>query len=68
MPPKDPISSSRENDNWAPGQLADGSILAMTPDEAAAALGQREADEEAFGAMLDGEDIDDISDLDDDDE
>ena len=58
----------RKDDSWGIGQMSDGSILAMTPDEAAAALGQREADEEAFGAMLDGEDIDDISDLDDDDE
>lgn len=65
MPPKDQISGSRENDNWAPGQLADGSIPVMTPDEAAAALGEREAYEQAFDAMLDDDDIDDISDLDD---
>ena len=40
----------------------------MTPDEAAAALGEREAYEQAFDAMLDDDDIDDISDLEDDDD
>lgn len=42
---------------WAPGQMTDGSISILTPDEAAAAIGERDADEEAFNALLgdDGE-------------
>lgn len=62
--PKDPINGER-GDTFAPGQQADGSINSMTEDEAAAALGRREADEAAFDGMLEGDDVDDLSDLDD---
>lgn len=67
MAPKDPISGERGK-TYAPGEQEDGSIVSMTDDEAAAALGEREADEKAFGLMLDGDDFedeDDISDLED---
>lgn len=71
MAPKDPINGERGK-TFAPGELADGSVVTMTEDEAAVALGRREADEEAFGQMLDGDDfeddVDDLSDLDDEDE
>lgn len=70
MAPRDPLNGERER-TFAPGEQADGSIVSMTEDEAAVALGQREADEQAFGQMLDGDDFedeDDISDLDDEDE
>lgn len=67
MAPKDPINSERGK-TFAPGEQADGSINVMTEDEAAIALGQREADEDAFDGMLEGDDVDDLSDLDDEDE
>lgn len=54
------ISSPRENDNYAPGQRADGTIVTMTPDQALKAIGERDAYEEAF------DDDADVSDLDDD--
>lgn len=60
--PKSAINSGRGDDNWAPGQKADGAINIMTPEEALKSIGERDADEaalsEAFG------DEDDISDLD----
>lgn len=64
MAPKDPINGERER-TFAPGEQADGSINAMTEDEAAAAIGVREADEDAFDGELEGDDPDDLSDLDD---
>ncbi len=74
MAPKDPINGERGK-TFAPGELADGSVVTMTEDEAAVALGQREADEAAFDSMLDRhdeddfeDDLDDLSDLDDEDE
>lgn len=63
--PKDVDGKSQ----WAPGELADGSISVMTPEEARAAIIQRDADEASIDRLLDGdgeeEDLDDISDLDD---
>lgn len=70
MAPKDPINGERGK-TFAPGEDADGTVTTMTEDEAAVALGQRQADEAAFGQVLDGddfEDVDDIDDLDDEDE
>lgn len=45
--------ADRENDNWGVGQKADGSINVVPPDELAARIAQRNADEEAFGGLLD---------------
>lgn len=61
--PKDPIRGERDEDRWGIGERSDGSINVMTEDEALRALGQREADEEAFDAEMDGVDQDDFSDL-----
>lgn len=64
--PKDPIASSRESDNYGIGQMDDGRIDVMTPDEAAAAVGERDAYDEAFDDEDEfEEDLDDVSDLDD---
>jgi hypothetical protein len=60
MAPKNPL---RENDHWGVGERADGSINVMTEDEARIARMKRDAEDEVFGASIEGEDPDDISDL-----
>ena len=55
----------REDDHWGVGQQADGSIDVMTEEEARAAIARRDAEDEAWSGMMDGEDLDDISDLND---
>jgi len=42
----------REDDNWAPGQMADGEIVVLTPEEARKAVIERDAEEAAFTEML----------------
>ena len=56
----------RKDDNWGVGQMADGSINIMTEDEAIKARAARDAEDEAFSVEMTDEDLDDISDLDDD--
>lgn len=56
--PKDPINSPRGGDDWGIGQQADGSINVVPPDELDARIAQRNADDEAFGALLADEDED----------
>lgn len=52
--PKDQVTGAkRENDNWGMGQNAAGEIVTYTPEEAGKLLAQRNADEKAFGALLD---------------
>lgn len=63
MDPRDPIEGARGDDRWGIGERSDGSVDVMTEDEALRALGQREADEEAFDAEQDGVDQDEFSDL-----
>ncbi|MBN8982600.1 MAG: Rne/Rng family ribonuclease [Rhizobiales bacterium] len=46
--PKDFVSGPRGDDNWAIGQMADGSIDIMTPEEAKIRLIERDAYEKAF--------------------
>jgi hypothetical protein len=41
------------SDEWAPGQMDDGSIAAMTEEEAKVAKIERDADEAAFEQLLD---------------
>lgn len=59
----------RPADQIAPGSNADGAVVSMTLDEAAVSIGRRDADEEAFAELLGDEtaieDLDDVSDLDD---
>lgn len=54
---KDPINTEREDDKWGVGQQADGSINVMTVEEARANKIQRDAEERAFGALVDPEDL-----------
>lgn len=69
------VEGDRPADGLAPGAGADGMPKMLTLDEAAQAIGERDADEEAFAKLLPGydadldeEDLDDVSDLDDDEE
>jgi hypothetical protein len=43
----------RPADAIAPGANAEGKVVSYTPEEAAKLMGQRDADEEAFAALLD---------------
>lgn len=54
----------RKDDSWGIGQMSDGSINSMTLEEASIAKAERDAFETAFQRMLDGDDPDDLSDLD----
>jgi hypothetical protein len=68
-PKRDGIDSPRADDNWGPGERADGTFNVIPPDKFAESIAERDADESAFAAMLDGGDAeidDDLSDLDDD--
>jgi len=56
---------TRADDNWGVGQQADGSINVMTEEQAREAMVRRDAEDEAWSSMMDGEDLDDISDLND---
>lgn len=59
----DEIEDTEGKSKWAPGEMADGTIPVLTPDEAAKLIGERNADEEAFNALL-GEDEPDLSTVD----
>jgi hypothetical protein len=45
---------------WAPGEMADGSISIMTPEEASRSIADRDAEEEAFESVLGGDSDDDL--------
>jgi hypothetical protein len=63
---KKPLSTPRGDDNWGPGQRADGSINVMTPEQARLAVAERDAyDQEFETALQPEEELEDISDLDD---
>lgn len=64
-PKREGIDTERSEDNWGPGERADGSLNTIAPEDLAASVAQRDADESAFAAMLEGIDPDDLSDLDD---
>lgn len=55
MAPKPGKDELRADDNWGVGQNADGEINVIAPEDFAAALAQRQADDEAFGALTDDE-------------
>lgn len=62
------VEGERPADEFAPGAGPDGKPVMLTPDEAAKLVGERDAEEEAFGAVVgDPEEGDDLSDLEDDD-
>lgn len=54
-----------DKDRWGVGQMDDGSINVVPPDELEARVAERDAEDAAFGDLLDEQD-DDLSDLDDD--
>ncbi len=66
-PKKEGINQPRGKDDWGVGQMADGSINVIPPEKFAESVAERDADESAFAAMLDGDssEEDDLSDLDD---
>lgn len=56
---------TRPNDMWGVGQMNDGTIRSMTEDEARIVRAERDEQEKAWNAEFGGdEDLDDISDLD----
>jgi hypothetical protein len=48
---------SDPKDAFAPGQMTDGSITVMTPEEAVRSIADRDAEEEAFGVLLDDDEF-----------
>jgi hypothetical protein len=67
-PKREGIDQPRGNDDWGVGQMADGTIDVIPDDKFAESVAERDADESAFNAMLEGVDLDDddLSDLEDD--
>lgn len=66
-PKREGIDTERAEDNWGPGERADGTFNMIPDDKFAESVAERDADESAFNAMLDGIDPvdDDLSDLED---
>jgi hypothetical protein len=58
---------TRPGDDWGVGQMDDGAINSMTEAEARAKRAERDEEEAVWNREFgDGEDLDDVSDLDDD--
>lgn len=65
-PKKNGITDTpREGDDWAVGEMTDGTVDSMTEDEARLAAAERDAYDAAFDELLDDDEEDDFSDLDD---
>ena len=66
-PKREGIDTERADDNWGPGERADGTFNVIPADKFSESVAERDADESAFAAMLDGDSTeeDDLSDLDD---
>lgn len=67
-PKREGIDQPRGKDDWGVGQMADGTIDVIPDDKFSESVAERDADESAFNAMLEGVDLDDddLSDLEDD--